>query len=486
MLAVFAVPVAGYMAFSQAVLGTGFRLSNMNDAYLYGRLAYAADCATLKVPGYARPLCPAPSTAARLGVDGLSTDPSSAVFSYRPPKGDQPEHGHTKLRPGGAHPAAAPGRQRHRRRRDQSVRAHQGHEPRRPANSPLAVPRGLPRLPGSGRIGTRRERRTAGNQTAGRRATQLPAARRVHAGPAAARLPHRRSPRLRSEPPTPPGPGTRRTARHRPRPDRSSRRRPVRVLLALPASPARHAAAGRRARRHRLPSACRNPPVRRRGHNESVHNDQDEPEIKALTSSVVYTDNWIRLRRDEIERRDGSRGTYAVIERRDFAVVIPAERGGFHLVEEYRYPVAPAQLVVPAGRLPARRERLAGRARQAGTRPGDRAPRPAHGTPGQADRGPRHDQPVRRLLSRHRPDAGRGGSRAGGVRHQARVGAARAVREDGAGTPDRRRLHARRLRPASPRRTPRRPHGPVIPPRARSWRRTSRRRAARCRTRCSA
>ena len=86
-LAVFAVPVVGYMAFSQAVLGTGFRLSNMNDAYLYGRLAYAADCATLKVPGYARPLCPAPSTAARLGVDGLSTDPSSAVFSYRPPKG---------------------------------------------------------------------------------------------------------------------------------------------------------------------------------------------------------------------------------------------------------------------------------------------------------------------------------------------------------------------------------------------------------------
>ena len=83
-LAVFAVPVAGYMAFSQTVLGTGFRLSNMNDAYLYGRLAYAADCATLKVPGYARPLCPAPPTAARLGVDGLSTDPSSAVFSYRP------------------------------------------------------------------------------------------------------------------------------------------------------------------------------------------------------------------------------------------------------------------------------------------------------------------------------------------------------------------------------------------------------------------
>ena len=86
-LAVFAVPVVGYMALSSAVLGTGFRLSDMNDAYLYGRLAYAADCATLKVPGYARPLCPAPATAAKLGVDGLSTDPASAVFSYRPPPG---------------------------------------------------------------------------------------------------------------------------------------------------------------------------------------------------------------------------------------------------------------------------------------------------------------------------------------------------------------------------------------------------------------
>jgi hypothetical protein len=86
-LAVFALPVFGYMALASTLLGTGFRLSNMNDAYLYARLAYAADCATLSVPGYARPMCPAPPTKTRLGVDGLSTDPSSAVFSYRPPPG---------------------------------------------------------------------------------------------------------------------------------------------------------------------------------------------------------------------------------------------------------------------------------------------------------------------------------------------------------------------------------------------------------------
>ena len=262
-LAVFAVPVVGYMAFSQAVLGTGFRLSNMNDAYLYGRLAYAADCVTLKVPGYARPLCPAPSTAAETRRRRPVHRPVIGGLQLPASRGRQPERGHPKLRPGGAHPAAVPGRQRHRQRRDQGVRAHSGHQPRRPANSPLAVPRGLSRLPGSGRIGTRQDRQTAGNQTAGRRVTQLPTARRVHTRPTAARLPHRRSSRLRGEPPTPPGSGTRRTARYRARPDRSSRRRRVRVLLALPASPARHAAAGRRARRHRLPSASRNPPVRR-------------------------------------------------------------------------------------------------------------------------------------------------------------------------------------------------------------------------------
>jgi hypothetical protein len=86
-LAIFALPVVGYMALSAGVLGNGFRLSNMDDAYLYGRVAHAADCATLRVPAYERSLCPSADTAAGLGVDGLATDPRSAVFSYRPPGG---------------------------------------------------------------------------------------------------------------------------------------------------------------------------------------------------------------------------------------------------------------------------------------------------------------------------------------------------------------------------------------------------------------
>ena len=77
-----------------------------------------------------------------------------------------------------------------------------------------------------------------------------------------------------------------------------------------------------------------------------------EPEIRTLSSSVVYSDNWTRLRRDEIERSDGSKGSYAVVERDDFALVIPAENGGFHLVEEYRHPLGRRGWSFPQGSFP--------------------------------------------------------------------------------------------------------------------------------------
>jgi len=77
-----------------------------------------------------------------------------------------------------------------------------------------------------------------------------------------------------------------------------------------------------------------------------------DPDIRMLTSDIVYADPWIRLRRDEIERRDGGRGTYAVVERADFALVIPAENGGFHLVEEFRYPLGRRGWSFPQGGFP--------------------------------------------------------------------------------------------------------------------------------------
>ena len=77
-----------------------------------------------------------------------------------------------------------------------------------------------------------------------------------------------------------------------------------------------------------------------------------EPEILTLSSRVVYADDWTRLRRDEIERSDGTKGTYAVLERDNFALIVPAENGGFHLVEEYRYPLGRRGWSFPQGSFP--------------------------------------------------------------------------------------------------------------------------------------
>jgi 8-oxo-dGDP phosphatase len=71
--------------------------------------------------------------------------------------------------------------------------------------------------------------------------------------------------------------------------------------------------------------------------------------IRQLTSRVVYRDEWMSLRVDDIERPDGSRGVYSVVDKRDFALIIPVEGDGFHLVEEYRYPVGGRYWSFPQG-----------------------------------------------------------------------------------------------------------------------------------------
>ena len=61
--------------------------------------------------------------------------------------------------------------------------------------------------------------------------------------------------------------------------------------------------------------------------------------MRTTSSREVYRNPWIRVREDVLERDDGSEGLYGVVERADFGLVIPAERNGFWLVEQYRYPL---------------------------------------------------------------------------------------------------------------------------------------------------
>jgi 8-oxo-dGTP pyrophosphatase MutT (NUDIX family) len=80
------------------------------------------------------------------------------------------------------------------------------------------------------------------------------------------------------------------------------------------------------------------------------------PVIRQISSRLVYENEWLSVREDAIERPDGSRGIYSVIDRPDFAVIIAAERGGFHLVDQYRYPISGRYWEFPQGCFPGRRQ----------------------------------------------------------------------------------------------------------------------------------
>lgn len=82
----------------------------------------------------------------------------------------------------------------------------------------------------------------------------------------------------------------------------------------------------------------------------------EEPAVRRLSSRVVYRNPWMTVREDAVQRLDGSRGVYGLVDRPDFALVIPAEDDGFHLVEEYRYPIGRRSWNFPQGSAPDQQE----------------------------------------------------------------------------------------------------------------------------------
>jgi 8-oxo-dGTP pyrophosphatase MutT (NUDIX family) len=71
--------------------------------------------------------------------------------------------------------------------------------------------------------------------------------------------------------------------------------------------------------------------------------------MRTTSSREVYRNAWTRVREDVIELPDGSTGVYGVVERPDFALVLPAAHDGFWLVEQYRYPIARRTWEFPQG-----------------------------------------------------------------------------------------------------------------------------------------
>ena len=71
--------------------------------------------------------------------------------------------------------------------------------------------------------------------------------------------------------------------------------------------------------------------------------------MRTTGSREVYRNPWIRVREDAVQRADGSAGVYSVVEKPDFALVLPYERDGFWLVEQFRYPVGRRAWEFPQG-----------------------------------------------------------------------------------------------------------------------------------------
>jgi 8-oxo-dGTP pyrophosphatase MutT (NUDIX family) len=75
--------------------------------------------------------------------------------------------------------------------------------------------------------------------------------------------------------------------------------------------------------------------------------------MRTTSSREVYRNPWIRVREDTVVREDGSTGVYGVVEREHFGLVIPTERNGFWLVEQFRHPLGRRSWEFPQGTWPA-------------------------------------------------------------------------------------------------------------------------------------
>jgi ADP-ribose pyrophosphatase len=75
--------------------------------------------------------------------------------------------------------------------------------------------------------------------------------------------------------------------------------------------------------------------------------------IKTISSREVYRNPWTRVREDVIERANGQRGIYGVVDKDPACIVIPLEvttEGEFvYLIEQFRYTVGGRYAEFPQG-----------------------------------------------------------------------------------------------------------------------------------------
>jgi 8-oxo-dGTP pyrophosphatase MutT (NUDIX family) len=76
--------------------------------------------------------------------------------------------------------------------------------------------------------------------------------------------------------------------------------------------------------------------------------------VESLGTREVYANPWMTVREDEIKRADGSSGIYGVVDKPDFALIIPLDGERVRLVEQFRYPIGLRRWEFPQGTAPDR------------------------------------------------------------------------------------------------------------------------------------
>ena len=202
-IAAFVLPILGYCTVSLIQTGHFWLSAGQPNS---GRMAYAADCATLKLPPAVRPLCPSPAAQAN-GPDWLEHSGQSPLRTAPIPPGANRKALIDQLTSAVLHQQPLQGGRLRAPRLGPAVRADQGRRAERHADRALAVPAGVPAVPAVGlhRPGQRDHRRRParhvrpvrqeraepglrrpgpGQPRPGDVPAPLPDPRRLHAGPA--------------------------------------------------------------------------------------------------------------------------------------------------------------------------------------------------------------------------------------------------------------------------------------------------------------
>lgn len=76
--------------------------------------------------------------------------------------------------------------------------------------------------------------------------------------------------------------------------------------------------------------------------------------MHTTSSREVYSNPWMTVREDGVRRCDGSDGIYGVVDKPDYALVIPLDGDRLQLVEQFRYPLGMRRWEFPQGTAPDR------------------------------------------------------------------------------------------------------------------------------------